>query len=122
MLLIKKETYSLKAVMIVILLPISYLVSLPTAESPRGAMDSLIKGLTYSSFFLLLYWVSFNPKIKKWLSPIFILTGTWISLFMLGIFYGFYDFHDAILNDRFAGVFQYPNTFAMVMVPFICMF
>ncbi|WP_394235028.1 O-antigen ligase family protein [Niallia oryzisoli] len=114
-LLIKKETYSLKTVLLVLLLPISYLLSLPVAESPMGAMDSVIKWLAYSSFFLLLYWVSFKPAVRKWLSPIFILTGTLISLFMLMVYWGTYDYHDAVLNSRFAGVFQYPNTFAMVM-------
>ena len=112
--IIQKE-YSLKSVIVVILIPISYLISFISAESPRGAMDSWIRWLAYTAFFLLLYWVSQNAKIKKWLMPAFYITGYALSFFMLFVSFGWIDFHHGILSGRFAGTFQYPNTFAMVM-------
>ncbi|MBY0097281.1 O-antigen ligase family protein [Mesobacillus maritimus] len=113
--LIRKEGFGAKRTWIILLLPLCNLISIPFAETPRGAWETASKWITYAVFFLLLYWVSHNHKIKKWMPFVFQLTGIWLSFFMFGCFYRLFDFHQSMVAGRFAGVFQYPNTFGMVM-------
>lgn len=117
-LILFKEVNLIKKGYIVVLLPLSYLLSIPFAESPAGAWDSLIRWTTYAAFFLLLYWSSLQTNIKKWLPVIFQVTGGMIALHMIFIKMGWFTFHNGVIAGRFAGVFQYPNTFGMVMALF----
>jgi tetratricopeptide (TPR) repeat protein len=118
-LFIKKEVPELKKVFIILLLPLCYLISLMVAETPKGAWDTLLRWVTYSAFFLLLYWTSLKPKIKI-LSPMFFqFTGVWITFFMLLSYYGIIEYRNTLILNRFSSVFQYPNTFAMVLGVFL---
>ncbi|WP_449537889.1 O-antigen ligase family protein [Ferdinandcohnia sp. Marseille-Q9671] len=110
-----KEIAQLNNVMIILLLPLCYLLPLFIAESPRGAWDSIIRWTTYTAFFLGLYWVTLKHEIKKWMPLIFNLTGLWISFHMLFIDAGWLSFRNSYVAGRSSGVFQYPNTFAMVL-------
>ncbi|WP_147534149.1 O-antigen ligase family protein [Bacillus marasmi] len=115
---IKKDNDQTKG-LVVFLLPLALLISLPFAASPKGAWDTLIKWIFYAEFFYLLLWVSLIPAIKKLMPLLFQLNGMALSVFMMLNFYGVLDYRAAILNDRFAGVFQYPNTFGMIMALFL---
>jgi O-antigen ligase len=115
---IRDEIVSYKKALFVLLLPLCYLVSLPFAESPSGAWNSLLRWVFYSSFFILLIWTSAMPKIKKLLPLLFQLFGGVLSLSMIFHYYGWIHYRSAIVDGRFSGVFQYPNTFGMVMALF----
>lgn len=117
-LLLYKEIDQIKTVQIVLLLPLCYLLSIFVAESPESSWNMLIRWMTYTSFFLLLYWSTQQMKVKKWMPVIFQLTGIWMALHMLFINKGWLSFSNSVVAERFAGVFQYPNTFGMIMALF----
>ena len=110
-----KEVAQLNYVIIILLLPLCYLLPLFFAESPRGAWDSMIRWTTYTAFFLGLYWATLSHEIKKWMPIIFSFTGLWISFHMLFIDSGWMSFKNSFIAGRSSGVFQYPNTFSMVL-------
>ncbi|SHP77276.1 Lipid A core-O-antigen ligase and related enzymes [Mycobacteroides abscessus subsp. abscessus] len=114
-----KEKWDLKRMGIVFLLPLCYLYSLPGAASTQEATDLLIRWTTYASFFVLLYWSTEKSSIHKLMPIIFQATGIWISFNMLLVYSGIIHYKGILVSGRFAGVFQYPNTFAMVMGVFI---
>lgn len=116
--LYKKEIYLFKNVSIVLLLPLCYLFSFPFAENPKGAWDSLLQWVTYISFFLLVYWVSLDKKIKKWLPLTFHLTGVWISIYSLLLYLNIVELPGAFVVGRLGSIFKYPNTFGMTMIMF----
>lgn len=115
---IKKELNSHKIALPIIAIPLCYLLSFFFAENPQGAMESIINWSAYASFFLLLFWSASEGKIRAVMPIIFQLTGCWIAVLTLLVYYGVVDYRSAIVADRFAGVFQYPNTFGMVMAVF----
>jgi len=118
-LLIKKELISMKRIWVVAILPFFYVISLWNAENPQGAWDSILRWTTYVAFFFLLYWSSkTNKTIHNLLPIIFQLTRIGIACHMFFNAMGFLSYHDAFINSRFAGVFQYPNTFGLVMAVF----
>lgn len=110
-----KEQWDMKVVGVAFLMPLCYLLPLPGAVSPQGAGEELIRWTTYFSFFVLLYWVTAKQEIKRWLPFIFQLTGSWISLWMILGALGLIDNKGLFISGRFAGVLQYPNTFAVIL-------
>ncbi len=81
-----------------------------------GAWNSLLRWTCYVAFFLLLYWAaSRDKKIHQLLPVVFQITGIWIAIHMLFNQFGWLEYPTAFIFDRFAGVFQYPNTFGMIM-------
>jgi tetratricopeptide (TPR) repeat protein len=112
------ELYRVRKGLIVLLLPLCYLITLPFAESPKGAWDSLLSWVLYSTFFILLLWVSTKPQIKDLLPKLFQISGAFMAISMIFSFYGWTYLHNAVLNGRFGGFLQYANTFGMVMVVF----
>jgi tetratricopeptide (TPR) repeat protein len=114
-----KEKWDIKRMGMVFLLPLCYLYSLPGAVSSQEATDSLIRWTTYASFFVLLYWSTKKTGIHKMMPLMFQTTGIWISINMLLVYSGIIDYKGILVSGRFAGVFQYPNTFAMVMGVYI---
>lgn len=101
------------------LLPLSFALSLPFAVSPEGAIGSFIRWNSYASFFMLLFWSFDNKVIIKQAPVVFQLTGIVISFSMIFFYLGLISYHDSMIADRFAGVFQYPNTFGMVSGVFL---
>ncbi|MHA6250751.1 O-antigen ligase family protein [Oceanobacillus sp. CAU 1775] len=115
-LLVKKETDSIKPIWVIMILPFFYLISLIGAESPIGAWNSLLRWIGYTAFFILLYWAARKERKIKYLLPfIFQVTGIWIAIHMLLNEFGWMEFSSAFIFNRFAGVFQYPNTLSAVM-------
>ena len=118
-LVLYKEFELLKTATLLTLLPLCLLLSTPFAESPSGAIDALIKWTTYIALFFLLFWSNRNGNIKKWMPIVFTITGIWISLHAILVYDGILKFPNSMIAERFAGVFQYPNTFGMMMTVFI---
>lgn len=116
---LKKELNLIKLSLPIFLLPFCYFISFFFAENPKGAMDSIITWTSYASFFILLFWCGSNEKIKASMPFLFHLTGLWIAGLTLLVYYGILDYRSAIVAERFASIFQYPNTFGMVMAVFI---
>lgn len=113
-LVIRKELNSLKVLSILLLLPLSYLLSLPFAVSPQGAYDNVIKWGMYCAFFLLLYWSSFDQKIKNHACSFSVYRYFNFS-FNVTCLLQLFSFPNYMVDGRFAGVFLHPNTFGMVM-------
>lgn len=109
-LILYKEVDEMKMVIIGTLLPLCYILSFFTTESPEGSWNMLIRLVSYTAFFLLLYWSTKQLNVRKWLPIVFQLTGLWIALHMLFIHVGWLSFSNSVVAERFAGVFQYPNT------------
>ncbi|MGE7272672.1 O-antigen ligase family protein [Brevibacillus panacihumi] len=107
--------------LIIFLIPVTHLLSLFTAESPKGGLDNLFRWSTYSAFFVLLIWVkNYDSRriVNKVLTNVFHATGAWVSLHAVFGVWGWLQFRDLLLDGRLSGVFQYANTFAA----FICSF
>ncbi|RFB11059.1 hypothetical protein DZB84_21355 [Bacillus sp. HNG] len=117
-LLFKREINQLKQVTVVLLLPVCYILSLPMAENPLGAWDSIIQWFTFSTFFILVYWCSLTPKIRKWLPIVFQTTGVWIVIYSMLLCLDFIQLHNGFIAGRLGSIFKYPNTFGMVMIVF----
>jgi len=117
-LIIYKEIQTIKPVLFVVLLPLCRLLALFVAVSPMGTWNEIIRWISYTSFIIILYWVIQNNELKKWLPFVFNMTGIVIGLQMIFTHFGWIHDPGAFVANRFAGVFQYPNTFALVMVVF----
>ncbi|WP_163969545.1 O-antigen ligase family protein [Oceanobacillus halotolerans] len=118
-LMVKKEIASLKPIWFMAIIPFCYAITLFIAENPLGAWQLLLRWTSYIAFFFMLYWVvREDSKIQRLLPGVFQLTGVWMAIHMMLNHFNGLDFHDAIINERFAGVFQYPNTFGMMMSVF----
>ncbi|WP_208585647.1 O-antigen ligase family protein [Gracilibacillus suaedae] len=103
----------------ILIIPICYLISLIQAKHPEGAFNMVFRWTTYISFFYLLYWsINKHPKIRQLAPYIYYATGVLITVHMLLNQFGLLNDPGAFIKDRFAGVFQYPNTFGMVMIAF----
>ncbi|MBU9723520.1 MULTISPECIES: O-antigen ligase family protein [Bacillaceae] len=116
--LLHKGMEKLTLISVAAFLPVVYLISTFYAASPQGAWDSFLRWVTYIAFFFLLYWSVEKRKIQRLLPIVFVVAGGWIALYMLLENFGFVNFHQAVVQGRFSGFFQYPNTFGMMMAAF----
>lgn len=89
------------------------------AESPHGAIETTLRWFTYTGFFFIVWYLSQDNKIAKYLPYLIHGTGLWITLLVILNYYGVVSFTDAVLDNRFSSVFQYPNTFAMMIGVFL---
>lgn len=115
---VRNEWEAIVPVFPLFILPFFFLISMINAKNPQGAMDSVINWIAYVSFAAILFWSTNNHKSRKYLPLIFQSTAIWITFHMLFNDYGFLAFPNAFIAERFAGVFQYPNTFGMLMIVF----
>lgn len=111
----QKKLHSVKIVFPILILPMIYLIPAFSADNPQGAWDSYVRWVFYSSFFILLYEAAGNNRIKAFFPMVLQITGLFIGLIPLLHFHGLIEFKSAIVASRFAGAFQYPNTFGMIM-------
>ncbi|MDT8858830.1 O-antigen ligase family protein [Alkalihalobacillus sp. MEB130] len=118
-LFVQKEVHLIKAAFFAFIFPLCYGLSFISAQHPQGAWDSLFRWIAYSAFFVLLYWTFREERIRKFAPAVFHVTGIWVAFHMLFVAYGWLDFPRAVIQDRFAGVLQYPNTFGMLMAAFL---
>jgi tetratricopeptide (TPR) repeat protein len=109
-----KEPWNVKMMAIVFLLPLSYILPLPISVSVQEAGETAIRWITYAVFFFILYWATTKEEIRKWMPIVFQITGVWISIYMLFVSLGWLSSKGLYVSERFAGVLQYPNTYAMI--------
>lgn len=107
----------------IFLIPLTYVISFFTAETPNGALDNIFRWFNYAAVLIMSLSLAKDERIKSILSYIFILMGLILSVFVVVGYFGYVDFEDIILmdhegNKRFTGVFQYGNTFAAVIGAF----
>ncbi|MGP4038494.1 O-antigen ligase family protein [Gracilibacillus sp. D59] len=106
-------------IVLILFIPICYIFSLIQAKHPNGAFEMVFRWTTYISFFYLLYWsVTKHHNIRQLAPYIFYFSGVMIAYHMLLNQFGLANYPGAFIKGRFAGVFQYPNTFGMVMIAF----
>ncbi|MDX8045615.1 O-antigen ligase family protein [Gracilibacillus sp. S3-1-1] len=119
LLVYKKDLASWQKVSVVLFIPICYLLSLTQAVNPNGAFDMVFRWTTYISFFFILYVsLSMHRKLKVLAPFIYYGVGVLIVGHMFLNEFGILHSNGAWEKGRFAGVFQYPNTFGMVMLAF----
>lgn len=75
----------------------------------------IIKWTTYSAYFLILNWLSQEKDLKKWMETIFQMLGMFIISHVYMVKLGWIKYPNIEVAGRLGGVFQYPNTFGMVM-------
>lgn len=120
--LLTKESLKLGEYGLVLLLPISILLSLINAESPQGTIDLFLRWLAYSCFFILLYWSLQDERKRKYSSYIFYIHGITVSLVSILLYFNVLNYEGAIVNERLGGPFQYPNTLGAVSALFFMYF
>lgn len=103
----------------IFLIPMTYYVSFFFAESPDRAMENILRWITYVVFFLIILYISQNNNLKKSIHIVIYFTGLWISLHAFLAIIDVVHYQDAVLWGRVAGVFQYPNTFAVFLGGFL---
>ncbi|WP_134683459.1 O-antigen ligase family protein [Brevibacillus migulae] len=108
--------------LILFIVPFTYIISLTHSETFSGAIENVLRWITYSALFLMLLWMrnsSLGDKVvDKLLANMFHLTGTWIAFFSVFGSWGWFEFKDLLLDYRLTGTFQYANTFAAVICSF----
>lgn len=115
-LLVRKEESNVIYFSFLYIIPLLYIIAISYALFPLGAVHQALKWLTFVSFFIVIYWASYQTEwVKKWLPYIFQFTGVSISIHMFLNVLGVIESVSALKNDRFYGSLQYPNTFGMVI-------
>lgn len=117
-LIYKRELYVLKNSTFILVLPLVYIVTVPIAENPLGAWDSVIQWFSFTTFYLLLYWSVLETKIQRLLPFVFQLTGVWIAIYSMLLYLDIIQLHNGYIAGRLGSIFKYPNTFAMIMIVF----
>ncbi|QOS81367.1 O-antigen ligase family protein [Paenibacillus sp. JNUCC31] len=137
---IKLETQQDCLKIAVILLPLTYVLSLISAASEYLAVNMILIQCMYAMIFVMAMYLLQNNKINhiiqssligiayvivgfgllNWLGA-FSFAGKLVGWFSAGVVNGVYN--QAIWNDsngpRLASVFQYPNTYAAFLIPFL---
>ncbi|WP_226643202.1 O-antigen ligase family protein [Mesobacillus subterraneus] len=111
----KKELSAVFYPLIFFILPAILVFSLINAATPLGAWQAILKWTAYGCFFLLVYYVTRDARYKSLLSKVILFTGFCISLYSIAVYGGLLEFTGAISSGRLGGVYQYPNTFGVIM-------
>lgn len=107
-------------ILLVWLLPLSYLISAFFAASPSLAWDSVLLHIMYAVFFIIgAYWARENPssQILQWS---LLISGYLIVIFGYLNLFGNVHYADALKVEgttfRISSVFQYPNSYAALLL------
>ncbi len=104
---------------LIFLIPVTYYISFLFAESPDRAMENILRWITYAIFFLIILYISQEQNLKKYTHFVIYVTGLWIAVHAFLAFINVVNYQDAVLQGRVAGIFQYPNTFAVLLGGFL---
>jgi O-antigen ligase/tetratricopeptide (TPR) repeat protein len=113
--LLKREKIKVDKNWLILLLPFMLLITMAVAETPQGALNQVLRWISFSVFFLLLYWVSHDRKLEQLFPYVFGFSGAILSIFSMLVFLNFFLFEGMVVNERLGGVFQYPNTYASAL-------
>ena len=114
-LLLRRERLAITYPLVIVILPLLLFISYFYSATPLGAMNQFLRWAAYCCFFLLVLYVVQEEKYKRYFQYLIHLTGLAISIYSLAGFYGLFDAEGMLVADRLAGVFQYPNTYAVFM-------
>ncbi len=89
-----------------------YFISIFYAVSTRLAILELLKYANYFFVFLLARDLSENEKYKKWILNTLVISAVGVSIVGIGSFIETWNYNGAVMGDRIASTFQYPNTLA----------
>lgn len=89
-----------------------YFISIFYAVDTRLAIGELLKYANYFFVFLLARDLSGNEKYKKWILNTLVISAIGVSLVGIGSFIGTWNYNGAVMGERIASTFQYPNTLA----------
>jgi O-antigen ligase len=97
-----------------------YTLSYFGSSSPYLATNELLKWISYITLFIILcIWIQINKRIIDGLWLLCWLTMLWVVGIVFLVDLGRLEFQDAVMDLRFASVFQYPNTLASIVSAFI---
>lgn len=102
-----------------LLLCLSYLASFFVAAHPRAAYLGFLKYIFYFACFILASKLFTDEKTKKHLLLVSVASVTISTLITLLTHTKIITFEGAIWAGRFSGTFQYPNTYAAVLIAVI---
>lgn len=95
---------------------IPYVIGLWTAVSPYGNWLQLFRYTAYAIvFFMVAEAVSRKPGAGAFLQLAIQISIGWTALFAVAAALGQVTFRDAVTGGRLSSVFQYPNTFAIIL-------
>lgn len=101
------------------LLPIAYLVAMYGAASKLRAWESVLRWTDNALLFTVVLLITVLYRRTRHLFALGgFITAAWVAVFGLLAFGGVVQFRDAVLGQRLASVFQYPNTLAAFLAGF----
>ncbi|MTI46841.1 MAG: O-antigen ligase family protein [Firmicutes bacterium] len=89
-----------------------YFMSIFYAVDTRLAIGEMLKYANYFFIFLLARDLSTDEKNKKWILNALIISAVGVSIVGIGSYIGIWSYNGAVMGDRIASTFQYPNTLA----------
>lgn len=89
-----------------------YFITIFYAVDTRLAILELLKYANYIFIFLLARDLSKNDTYKKWILNTLVISAVGVSIVGIGSFIGTWNYNGAIMGERIASTFQYPNTLA----------
>ncbi|WP_176717297.1 O-antigen ligase family protein [Vulcanibacillus modesticaldus] len=92
-----------------------YLITALFAENQLLAYQQFFRWLMATQFFILVLLIKEYRRMQDFLWYSILLMGTWTAVFGWLAAYKLTDFKDAFLGYRISSVFQYPNTYAVIL-------
>ena len=95
---------------------IPYVIGLWTAVAPYDNWLQLFRYAAYAvAFFIVAEALSRRPGAGEFLQACMQISIGWTALFAIAAAMGQVSFEDAVLHHRLSSVFQYPNTFGIIL-------
>ncbi|MGG7619599.1 O-antigen ligase family protein [Bacillus coreaensis] len=113
--LIRQKQVLLQFPLLIVVLPLCWVVSYFFAETPLGVINQILRWTAYSALFYVMSYVALSEKYRTYLLYLVHLTGIILAFHAILGYMGLIEAEDIILADRLAGVFQYPNTLAVLL-------
>lgn len=116
-LFVKKDEKMVGTAFFIFLLPLMYGISMFHAATMEGAFNQFIQWTLFAMFFFVLVHVKANqPAIQKGMIILLQLFGVYVAIFPFMTTWEWLTYSDAVLGDRYSSIFQYPNTYATVIL------
>jgi O-antigen ligase/tetratricopeptide (TPR) repeat protein len=103
------------------LIPSIYYISYINSVSPLLAKQKVFTFIAVATLYMISVLVINNNYSRRLLNIFILVTGSWISVYGFFNAFGIVSFKDALLGDRMASVFQYPNTYAAYLLVYVVM-
>lgn len=110
-----KKIMSQPYVWLIIIVPLLYLIQAYFAQNQLLAFQQFFRWVMAAQFFIIMLLIKDKKLVKDIIWFSMLLMGVWTAIFGWLAAYQLVDFKDAFLRNRIASVFQYPNTFAVLL-------